>query len=237
MCSSRNRPHYLREMIISFLRTRTKGFTNLIVYVWKDDPQIEEYKKLSEEFKEIKFIFGKKRFMAEVLNYLSSKYEYDYYQEINDDHYYITEGWDVKMVKIIEDNGGVGICSPNSNYKHEDYRIMNDKKVFQPSAAIVSGNIVRKLGCFCLKGLRQIGVDDYLRILGVEANILYQPRDIIIEHRCWHVQEKREKDENDIFIYEKDGEHGYSLLKKWEETQKKFDLKKIEELKNEKKTN
>ncbi len=205
ICSSRTYPFRLRNMLKSYQETRTIGLSKMVVYIWDQDPKIEEYKKVIKEFNcpYIEFILDKPRFMTQVLNYVSKLYpDYDYYQNINDDHYYAVKEWDKKMLRPLDENGGWGIayCKGKEN-KHN------------PNAEIISGKIVRTLGYYFYPKYRQFGIEPFVISLGNETGFFLVPE--VIEHRCINIG-FGEKDETWKFIYSpKESLHARKASEEW----------------------
>ncbi len=207
MCSSKNRPHLLKEMIWSFLATRSDG-TYLVIYISETDKKKVEYLKLVDYFENfhlnllnpkqnfIKFIFGEDRGnMVKVLNYLfETNPGYEYYSDINDDHIYRTLHWDDRLIKAIEEKGGWGIACGRDlvNSSWYDYQ--------RPSAPVVSSNILNYLGYWMPPEFERIGCDDVHKEIGLITNLIHLDN-VIIEHRCYNHVAKRPLDENDLEVY------------------------------------
>jgi len=215
MCSSRNRPDKLRNMIESFLNTKELD-TYLAVYVWNKDDKIKEYIKLANKFDEVIWIFSnKKMYMVEALNFISSAITSDYYQNVNDDHEFATKGWDKKMISVLEEKGGIA------------YVYDPDDKSQNPTCEIISGEIVRKLGYYIYPKFRQFGCERYIRELGKHVGFHHIP-DVVIFHKCWHGLNKAKKDKNHKFIYSKEEiNNGDSAFYEWDNNQKNLDLQKL----------
>jgi len=220
ICSSRTYPKRLREMLKSWKRTRTKGLSRILIYIWDEDPKIEEYKKIIKEFndEDIEFILGKSRFMTEVLNYISTEVypDYDYYQNINDDHYYVVKGWDKMMIDPLDKNGGWGISyCKGKNDAHN------------PNAEIISGKIVRALGYYYYPKFRQFGIEGFVISLGQACGFFLVSE--VIEHRCINIG-YGEKDETWKFIYSpSEALHARSASQEWK-SKMDGELKKIRDI-------
>jgi len=195
ICSTRNHPERLREMLKSWRETRTFG--DMVVHIWKKDPKIKEYKELFEEFPEVRFFTGEEWFMGEVLNFYSSFYDqYDYYQNINDDHYYVKKGWDKLMTEPLDKKKGMGICyTKGKGNKHN------------PNAEIISGKIVRGLGYYIFPKFRQFGFETYIEDIGKMFGFYFVEE--TIEHRSVN-SGHGEKDKEYKFIYGTDEQLNYA---------------------------
>jgi len=168
ICSTREHPERCKEMLESFDKTKSEG-TEIVLYVWDKDPKIKRYREVLEGRN---VIYGPKRFMAEVLNYISTEVlpNVPYYQNINDDHYYVTEGWDQMMMEPLDKNKGWGVsyCKGKGG-------------AHNPNAEIISGKIVRALGFYVYPAYRQFGLEPYVIELGEICGFFYIPE--VIEHR------------------------------------------------------
>ncbi|MHA1150982.1 MAG: hypothetical protein ACTSR8_22400 [Promethearchaeota archaeon] len=168
ICCTRGKPELVQEMLKSFDETKSEG-TEIVLFVWKDDPKVEQYKKALEGRN---VLWGDKLFMGDVLNYISTEVypDVDYYQNINDDHYYVVKGWDKMMTGVLDDNKGWGVsyCKGKDN-------------AHNPNAEIVSGKIVRAIGWYVYPGYRQFGLEPYFISLGEACGFFLIPE--VIEHR------------------------------------------------------
>jgi hypothetical protein len=109
--------------------------------------------------------------MINVLNYLSIE-AYPgirYYAEVNDDHVYMTEGWDIKMMRAIKER--------------EDWGIAYGYTRQMPTAIMMSGKVVRTLGYFYHPIFTHTFVDDALVIFGKETDLFISMPGINIDHR------------------------------------------------------
>jgi hypothetical protein len=195
MCSSRNRPKELIRMLESFDTTRTID-SEVVVYISDDDPRLSEYR---DALKDRRWIYeiGSHKYMVDVLNYFSTKIypDCEYYQEVNDDHIYQTVGWDRMLTDVIENSGyGWGMSFPNNTINKN------------PSATMISGNIVRSLGWYALPTLRHSSTDCSTAQIGNALKRLYYVGEAIIEHRCWHdtvhgIGVRAPEDDNVKFVY------------------------------------
>jgi hypothetical protein len=194
-------------MVESFDSTRK--FSELKIYVSTDDPKLNEYKLLPKSTID-RIIFGSHKWMPEVLNFYSTELikDADFYTEVNDDHIYHTKDWDETLANLIIKNKGWGIAAPNDT-------IDPDFKDENPSAYMLSGNIVRTLGYFIFPAFRHVGSDSFTRYIGKTLNILYHDKNVVIEHRCWHdtthgIGSRAPKDANVEFVYGKDEERFFA---------------------------
>ena len=191
ICPSRGRPERLRGMVQSFKETASEG-TELVVYVSEDDPAVVGYRGIEG----IDLHIGERLSLVGVLNKFSIEVYPDvkYYGEVNDDHVYRTKRWDKTLIGHIEKGGGWGIACGNDTVPKDWYECRH------PSACVISGNIVRTLGCFVDPRFQHMYVDDYLRDIGESINGLFYDSDVVVEHRHF-LNGKAEKDDNYRWIY------------------------------------
>lgn len=261
ICCTKERPKLCEKMVKSFLKTRK--FADLIVYVWNKDEKIEKYKELDKKYPLIEFHYDKHRNYCPAINFVCTKLKsnYDYYQEINDDHFFITKNWDEKLIKPLEENNGWGISYPKNDAKEDDFRFLNKDgsfaysgghplckpymgdnpekenavKIYQPSAVVISKKLIDTAGYFYYYRIRHFGGDDYIREFGFKLGMLYYMRDVFIEHQCWNGRERREKDDNDEWVYSQDEiNHAKHWLGVWRDSVRDKKVKKVlEAMKNE----
>ncbi len=221
ICPSRGRPKILAEMLESYHKTKSPD-TELVVYIAEDDPCISEYRKLS-----ITIDTGKRRHLAEAYNYLFNIFPgYSYYAPVNDDHYFITSGWDRKLIEIIEIQGrGWGLAAAEDE-------LTNWNTWQHPSGCVISGNIPRILGHLIWPKIQHMGIDDYFQHLMQGINRLFHTTDVIIEHRHW-INSKRLLDENYKWVYgQEQQQYGWTMIEEYVRTQLKKDIEKLKEAMN-----
>lgn len=220
MVPSRGRPKRLCDMASSFTNTRNSPDTELVVYLNENDPSLKDYKLISSE---MPYIFGKRLYLAEAYNYLFQKYpDYKYYSLLNDDHYFITPGWDKKLIEMIEERDGWGLSCC------EDH--LTDWNKFQhPSGMVISGNIPRALGYMVWPRIQHIGIDCFFKELLTPLGLMYHTTDVVIEHRHW-INGKAFLDENYKYVYHKDTyNYGMSKVEEYKRTQLQKDIEKIKQ--------
>lgn len=214
VCSARMRPELIMNMLKSFDRTKSE-ISEMVIYVWEDDPKVEDYRK---NLKNRNVIYGKSRFMTEVLNYISTEVypNVDYYQMINDDHYYLVKDWDKMMIEPMEESNGWGIS----------YCRGIDGRAY-PNAEVVSGKIVRALGYYIYPKFRQYGCEPYFQELGEAIGKFFHIEGDIIDHRSvnWGYFES---DAVHKFIYsDEETINGQRAIMEWDTLHKLYDLNKI----------
>jgi len=171
ICSTRGRPDRLLEMVNSFKTTHSEG-TKLFVYISNDDPCLNEYKALMNQYVDVdvEVEIGSHKFMPAVINYAcTEKYKgLDYYHEVNDDHIFRTPKWDQLLIDAVDKKNG--------------WAFAYGKTPKLPSSVLTSGKLVRTLGYFFSPIFTHTYVDDQLRILGDELNLLICVPEVDIEH-------------------------------------------------------
>jgi len=169
MCSSRGRPARCAEMVESFLATR-RGPACLWVYV--DEAEIDHYRDLMQTHNAadngVMIVAGPYKTMIQVFNDFS-KAPADYYHEVNDDHVFITPGWDLLLSAALR--GRVGMAYPRLRHL--------------PSSLMMSGELVRRLGYFAYPAFTHSFVDNFFVELGEAIGCMVEVPECIIEHRHW----------------------------------------------------
>ena len=219
MVASRIRPSQLKRMLGSFEVTKSPG-TEICIYVADDDPMLETYRSILTGYD---YLIGSRIYQADVFNLFSKKYpDMDYYGTVNDDHVYLTLGWDYRLINAIEDSGGWGLACA------EDL-LTNWKEFHHPGACIVSGNIVRTLGYYIYPRFRHINIDRAQGFLFDSIGKLFHLSDVIVEHCHWS-NGKAEQDDNYRWIYGKEEmEYGEKVLNDYANGQMIVDIKKLKE--------
>jgi len=216
-------------MLESHKKTKAYDRSEIVVYLSDDDETSGDAMNLIGG--KWPYIVGPHRYYGEVMNYIATVISpnCDYYQEVNDDHVYITDGWDERMVKTIErQGGGWGIAHPNKRGSPTD---------FSPSAYMMSGNIVRAVGWFTLPGLRQNSIDNAIHKFGGAMGRIWYVSECIIEHRTWSASQRGydlgvPRDSNADTVYSKDEEaRGAKISDTWDYS---ADVKKVQEAMNKK---
>ena len=207
ICPTFNRPDRLKEMLESFISTRSEG-TDIVIYLSQDDPQLKKYVEFISRLDfPAAHLIGERRLLVEALNFCFDSYpDYPYYHEINDDHIYHTQGWDSKLISEIETKGqGWGIACGRD--------MLHDTNWHQgrlPSAMVMSGNIARTLGYIVYPEFRHTYVDDYFRELAEGIGRLFYCPEVIIEHRHF-LGGKVQNDDNYRWVMSK-GEMQYGSM-------------------------
>jgi len=225
ICPSRGRPILIREMIDTFLRTRNEG-TDLVIYVAEDDPTLPDYVNTFKRFENnlgISLQWGPRKFIAQVYNeFAMANLDYKYFSTLNDDHVFITQDWDKKLIKLVEDMGGWGIAGA-------DDLLTDWEKCKHPSGCVISSNIVRTLGYIMYPGLRHIGTDTFLAKIAEGIGGLVLTRDVVIEHRHW-LNGRRPLDDNYSWVYGKEEQvFGWNAVQDYLFNHYEKDLQKLKE--------
>ena len=219
MCSSRSRPEIFLRMAKSFVETKEGANSFLVAYVYENDPMVESYKKLDlSGMSCVSIVYGKDRNMVQVLNYISTELipDADFYSEVNDDHVFITQGWDMKMmIAIMDKNNGFSIA----------YGI----KTNMPTATMCSGSVVVGFGYFFPPEYNHSWVDNWLVNIGFETNTLTYLPDVLIEH--WHHSVGKAERDSVCDYAEQDYGYGKEVFEKWFVEKKDTDCEIVESLK------
>jgi hypothetical protein len=192
ICPS-NRPVELQRMLESFHSTK-RGKSEIVVYPNNSRP------------------------LVEVINGAIKEYPgFDYYQEINDDHVYITQGWDIKLIASID---RIGFAWGDDGWGDKSEPGL-------PSGVVMSANMVEALGYFFPPVLRQAFCDNALLDIGRETKTMFYNPEVLIEHRhC--IYKKAPIDDNYRAVMSKEsmayGKRAYEL---WAATQKAQDIERL----------
>ena len=170
MCSTFQRPELFLRMVKSYQQTAKSPESRLVAYVSTEDPKIEEYKKLILP-ERTSIEYGPKKTMVQVLNYFScEKYrEYNYYSEVNDDHVFVTPGWDIAMMKAIDK-------------KYNGMSIAYGKTESLPTATMHGAKLVHGLGYFFPPIYEHMLVDFWIIEVNIATDIMVYLPDVVVDH-------------------------------------------------------
>lgn len=224
ICPSRNRPELLKRMLDSFNKTKSE-WTDIVVYVADDDLKLKEYEPVLQG---VRHIIGPRRPLVEVINYIACEYMpgIEYYQEVNDDHVYITDKWDEKLIGKIEYGGNkFGMAWGRDGMSNTDLPNL-------PTAVAVSGTIVRALGYFFPPAFKHIACDDALLDIGNRTHTIFYNPEVMIEHVHYYAIEngkhKALLDDNYKSIYnEAVLKEGRQLLHEWRNNNMEQDIERL----------
>ena len=221
ICPSRIRPDRLSQMMRSWDETQS-GNCDIVVYVDENDPKVNEYKNIKLKSNQ-NILYGERKHLVSVLNYCCSIYpDYEYYNEINDDHIYRTNDWDEKLINLIKTKGnGWGISFGKSLIFPDN----NPDPL--PSGIVISGNIIKALGYIVTPLLQHTYTDDYYRALGKGIDKYFKDNDVIIEH-CHVIRGKAEMDDNYKWVMSTEQmDYGLNKYKEWYNLYRENDIEKV----------
>lgn len=174
---SRGRPKQLLACLTA-LETRSSPDVTTVVALDDDDPEFEAYGQVLGGHPAVLCFQGMRRSLTSWTNKLAFEVGlangYEALVSMGDDHLPRTDGWDTVLADAIRDMGGTGIAYP------DDMR-----RTDIPEAVMVSGDIVRALGWFCLPSLRHFYVDNVWADLGNGAGCLRFCPASVVEHMHW----------------------------------------------------
>ena len=171
ICPSRGRPQKAKQMVESFYRT--SRLSHLILILDKDDETKEVYKTLIGDKCEICVNEDLLNY-TEIINYFFKFYRsHEFYSVTNDDFFYHTESWDVKLIEEIKLSGKHGIAYGNDLLQGANL----------PTTSIVSREICDALGWLQMPKLHHLFGDNVWSAIGQKARCLHYRQDVIIEHR------------------------------------------------------
>lgn len=216
---SRGRPELCAEMVKSFLATKGPR-TTMAVYLSSDDAKREQYNLPWHP--DVMEFNGPPKFIADVFNRFSSEIHADYYANLNDDHLFVTQGWDEKLIAINEQEmNGWGIACA-------DDRLTDWAVHPHPSGCVISGKATRALGFIAPPGTRHIGIDVLQGKIFGALNLLRFTKDVVIEHRHW-VNGMRPMDDNYKWVYGREEQaHGEDAVRNYLFGQFKEDVRKLQ---------
>lgn len=165
---SRGRSKKIEECIDAWRKTSKQS--DLLVLLDDDDPELDEYIRYADVLYDV----GARIKMCPTVNRAIQDHpEYKYYGFIGDDHIFRTDGWDKKMIKVIEDRGtGWGIV-------YGDDKLQGARLA---THCVMSGNILDTLGYMAIPGLIHLYMDDFWMHIGANIDKLFYEPNIIIEH-------------------------------------------------------
>lgn len=97
----------------------------------------------------------------------------DAIMKMDDDHWPISDGWDLALLQTLDQIGGTGIVYGEDNFQ----------SVNLPTAPLISANIPRTLGYLCPPGFKHLYVDDVWRDWGQRLGRYQYNPTVQIEHR------------------------------------------------------
>ena len=173
MCSTRNRPARLLEMLASWKKKTMCSGSVIKVYVSQADPQVLAYREIAEKLNDnrLNIEFGPEKTMVQVLNdYCRAFFDFDYYSEVNDDHVFVTSGWDILMSDAVDKkNNGFSVC-------------YGFTQLF-PTATMHGRKLIRALGYFFPPEYGHICVDLWLMKIGNGADLFTHLPAVVIDHK------------------------------------------------------
>lgn len=174
---SRGRPDQLARLVEACQST-CRGLTDIAVGVDVDDPMVSAYMGMKAQMagmtlRGTAFHCATRKPLSDWTNDLVRLHPgYTYYASLGDDHVPRTEGWDVKLMKAIENIGGMGFA----------YGDDLNMGVRLPTAWVASAKIVNVLGWLIYPGVRHYCGDNVTADLGAALGCLAYEPDVIIEH-------------------------------------------------------
>jgi hypothetical protein len=154
--------------------------------------------------------------LVEVINSAIKEYPgFDFYQEVNDDHVYITEGWDLKLMASID---RIGFAWGNDGF---------NTGAGLPSAVVMSANMIEALGYFFLPTLKHTYCDNVLLDIGRETKTMFYNPEVLIEHRHCIFGKAPVDDIYREVMSRESMEYGKRAFELWAATQKAKDIERL----------
>jgi len=168
---SRGRPENIRRLCVALEDTNAE--LDLAVGVDQDDPMLEQYKAVQDEYDFQLWISQERKRFAATVNYIAlhSHEDYKYLAWMGDDHIPRTKYWD-KRYRDVLDYLKVGVVYGNDLVMGE---------AIATELAFTS-NIVDALGYAIPPGFVHLFVDNFFMELGKSINALQYLPDVVVEH-------------------------------------------------------
>lgn len=148
--------------------------TELVFAIDSDD--IHNYRDFMDEvagLNNVKFVTAKPYgSMNATLNHWADWFapDYDYICFMGDDHFPITQDWDIRLARAIGDKPGIA---------YGDDLLQGENL---PTAVMMSAGIVEAIGYFSPPALKHLFMDNFWLALGHALNNVSYLPDVIIEH-------------------------------------------------------
>lgn len=168
---SRGRPENIRRLCGAL--ENTNADLDLAVGVDQDDPALDGYKEVQNDYGFDLWISQERKRFAATVNYISmhNHTEYKYLAWMGDDHLPHTMYWDQRYRNVLE-YLKVGVVYGNDLVQGENIA----------TQLAFTANIVGALGYAIPPGFIHLFVDNYFMELGKSINALKYLPDVIVEH-------------------------------------------------------
>lgn len=199
ICPTRGRVKMAGQMLVSFERTSSEK-TGLIFCLDEDDPELEKYKEMIGTM--AAYVVLKRTTITALFNRIFWKYsdKVRFFSPSNDDFIYITNHWDKKLMKAVEQEfSGWGLAYGNDLLQGQNL----------PSTSVISTKLVKALGWLQLPTLTHLYGDQVWNHIGQGLERISFQHKVLIEHRHF-IGGKEKKDDvaertNSQEMYQKDG--------------------------------
>jgi hypothetical protein len=181
ICPTKGRPAAVARLAEQFMETR-RAASMLVFVVDEDDPQLPGYQAARDEFwssalEMLSLPSAGRTGCVTPLNAAWRELAVDgadafAYGFLGDDHWPVTDGWDVSLVEALR---GLGTGLAYGDDLHHGERL--------PTAVAMTADIPRALGYLAPPAFRHLYVDNYWLRLGREADAIRYLSDVVIEHR------------------------------------------------------
>lgn len=171
ICPSRGRPKMCKQMVESFLATSKTS--ELIIFLDQDDIQLPLYKEVLSGL--CMFTINKRELTYTEMINEAYKFQppHEFYCVTNDDFFYQTDAWDLKLIETIILSGKHGIAFGNDLLQG----------VNLPTTSVISREICQALGWLQMPKLHHLFGDNVWAEIGKKCQCLHYRQDVIIEHR------------------------------------------------------
>lgn len=184
LCPTRENPDGAREMIRSFYATIHRLNSDVVLVVDQDDPYLNQYLAIPEEFRWVEVTAGQVRRheMVQVMvveggsltkatnEAVARMWDSDaIVGHVGDDHRFRTPGWDTRIRDIL-------LEAPGVVYAWDGFRSA------WASAWWTNMKIIRTLGWLAVPGSMHLTIDDVFMDIGAGIGRLTFLEDVLIEH-------------------------------------------------------
>lgn len=175
---TRNRPAQCERLIKSFEETTDSA--ELLFVIDGDDDSYENMDWQGHTFATM----SPRANLVQKLNHAAdTAKDYDQIMWLGDDHVFVTEHWDSRMLAVLNEIGGSGWVYPDNKRRRD-----------VPETWLVSTDIVAELGWLANPVLNHYYIDNSIAEIGKRTSLLRYCPDVIIEHRHYSVSPDTEYD-------------------------------------------
>lgn len=167
---TRGRPKMIKQFIKSF-EDNTSKLTIPVFCMYDDDPELKNY---MFHVKHWPHVILKRQSITGIFNVVVKTVpDMKYYMPSNDDSVFKTKDWDIKLMGLIEKNGGSGIAFGNDTIKGSG----------MCTTPVISSDFVRAVGYLQMPRLTHLYGDNVWHTIGRGTNRLSYDEEVVIERQ------------------------------------------------------